>query len=498
MNADHDGAAGETTDIAVVGAGPAGLAAALEADRWGSRVTLIDERPTLGGQIFRQPAPLLGARAAPKPALERHRGEALIRALGATGVRQLTSTEVLDVDTGALPTLRCVRDDRVFELRARQLILAPGAYDRAVALPGWTLPGVFTAGGAQALVKAHGVRPAGTTVVAGSGPLVFVFAAQLLSWGVRVIAVAEAAPRPPLRRVASLLYRGLAVPHNLALGVRSLTGLLAFGVPIDCQSVATRVLGSGRVSAVVLKRLDDNGRPRDDTSMTFATESVCLGYGFESSRELAHLCGCEEDVDPRTGTRLPRRNEYCELSRSGLFLVGDGFFVRGSTVAEAEGRIAGLAASYNLRRAGDRVFAVRLRQLRARLALQLGFYEALTALYPTAVRCDQLADAETVVCRCEDVTKRQLLEAVETLQPTAADASAVKALTRAGMGLCQGRICSANVYELVARGAKARPTEVRHFSSRPPARPVRLAALARFEDYEGRDADLPDDPDCAV
>jgi D-hydroxyproline dehydrogenase subunit alpha len=482
-------------DLVVVGGGPGGLAAAIEADRWGVSTQLIDDRPTLGGQIFRQPSPSLPDRRVLTTEPEYARGLALLSRLRQSRVQQLTSATVVDISAGGPFRIHYVRDGRAGSVRARQVILATGAYDRPVALPGWTLPGVVAAGGAQAMAKSHGVLPGRRVVVAGSGPLLLTFAVQLHRWGVRVAAVTELADRPRVRDLVALAGRGALAPDYLRQGLQYAGYLAAHRVPVHFRTRVTRILGSEQVTGAILSRVDRVGRPLPGSAAAVEADCVCLGYGLVPAQELARLSGCEMVPDVGRAMNVPTRGALLETSVPGMFAAGDGVAVRGSAVALLEGQIAGLAAARNLgRQAGER-FDRRLRPLRARLDRSLSFQAALSAVYPAAISGCDLATADTVVCRCEEVTRGELSDAIAAAAPLA-DASVIKGITRAGMGLCQGRMCAANVYELIAGATGTAVTGVRAFTPRPPARPVPFGAVASPTDYDGGDGDLPEDPDC--
>jgi thioredoxin reductase len=494
MTVDHADLAADV-DLVVVGGGPAGLAAAIEADRCGVSTRLIDDRPTLGGQIFRQPSPSLPDRRVLTTKPEHARGLALLSRLRQSRVQQVTSATVVDISPGGPFRIQYVRGDRTDSVRARQVILATGAYDRPVALPGWTLPGVVAAGGAQAMAKSHGVLPGRRVVLAGSGPLLLTFAVQLHRWGVQVAAVTELAGRPRARDLAALARRGALAPDYIRQGLQCAGYLAAHRVPVHFRTRVTRILGSEQVTGVILSRVDHGGRPLVGSDRTVQADCVCLGYGLVPSPELARLSGCEMVPDLERAMNVPARGALLETSVPGLFAAGDGVAVRGSAVALLEGQIAGLAAGRNLGRGTGERFEQRLRPLRARLGRSLAFQATLSAVYPAAISGCDLATAETVLCRCEEVTCGELSAAIAAAAPLA-DASVVKGMTRAGMGLCQGRMCAANVYELIASATGVAVTAVSAFTPRPPARPVPFGAVASRVDYDGGDGDIPEDPDC--
>ena len=230
----------------------------------------------------------------------------------------------------------------------------------------------------------------------------------------------------------------------------------------------TRILGSDQVTGAILSRVDRGGRPLPGSARTVEADCVCLGYGLVPSPELARLSGCEMVPDAGRAMNVPARGALLETSVPGMFAVGDSVAVRGSAVALLEGQIAGLAASRNLGRETGEQFEQRLRPLRARLGRSLAFQTALSAVYPAAISGCDLATADTVLCRCEEVTRGELSDAIAAAAPLA-DANVVKGMTRAGMGLCQGRMCAANVYELIANATGTTVTGVRAYPA--PASP---------------------------
>jgi D-hydroxyproline dehydrogenase subunit alpha len=461
-------------DLLVIGGGPAGLAAAAEAASHDLRTVLADERPTLGGQIYRQPGPGFVLSNPEKLGHDLVRGLALVSSAERAGAELSTGTTVVSLRGTSAVLSGYGSSATTVTLRARRVLVAPGAYDRPVPFPGWTLPGVVTAGGAQALVKASRVVPGDRVAFAGSGPLALAFPAQLRQYGVNVVLALEAGPPPGARSVAGLLS---AAPGNLALlrdGATYRLQLLRRRVPLRYQRVIVRAEGEGRVEEMVHAAVDVNWRPAPGTEERVAVDTICVGYGFVPSTELFQLVGCRFGFDEDLGGVVVDVDEWQRTSVPGILAAGDGTGVRGAPVATDQGRLAALGAALDLGSLSSEQAAALARPLRRRLAQKERFRRALRPLYAVGPGIYELATAATVVCRCEEVTLARLEEAAAAT----GDANVVKSYTRAGMGMCQGRNCHRQVAAVLAKHAGLAPQEVAAMTPRPPVRPVPLGELA--------------------
>ncbi|MBH1938117.1 FAD-dependent oxidoreductase [Streptomyces sp. AV19] len=453
-------------DLAVVGAGPAGLSAAATAARLGLTVTLLDSAPRPGGQIWRRPAP--GLRAAPRrPAALARLGQphALVRHLPLhhvwSAVREEPDLWAVHAVTGD-----DADGERPVRVTARALLLATGAHERHLPFPGWTLPGVVGAGGAQAMLKGQLVLPGRRVVVAGSGPLLLAVATSLAAAGVRVPAVVEASGYLGYARRPGALA---ADPRKLAEGARHAAALLRHRVPLRTRSAVTAAHGTDRVEAVTVTRLDDNWRPLPGTSRSIRCDALAVGHGLVPQTDLATTLGC---AARRTadGTFALVLDDDLETTVRGVWAAGESAGVGGERVALAEGELAARAVARRLR--GGPAVTPALRRRRARLR---AFADAMTAVHaPGPGWAGWLTDA-TEVCRCEEVTAGRVREAVRDLG--ARDARTVKLLTRAGMGWCQGRTCGQAVARLAAPDGLPTAPE-----RRPLAVPVTLGTLAALDD----------------
>lgn len=455
-------------DIAILGAGPAGAHAALQAARAGCDVVLIDEQPQAGGQLWRAKGPaVISAPATP----ESRAGDVLRRDLTASGVTLMPRARLWQVQPcEAGWDLRVLCDGRSQPIVARRLILAAGAREHVQPLPGWTLPGVIGLAGATAMMKQDLTPPPGRVVVAGVGPLVLYVAARIRQLGGDVAAVVTPNRR---RDWLALLPRLAGRPGLLARGAVWLADLAAGRVPILWGHQLTAVRGDDRVAGALVAPCDGDWRAVGAVS-TIAADSICLGHGLIPNTEAAQLLGVRLRHDPPLGGWVPEADGDGRTAVPGLFIAGDGAGVLGAAHAVLHGRQAGRAAAVSL---GQQPRGRAHGRAQARAAR---FGRAVASLSQPRKGLAALATDETVICRCEGLTRAALSAEIAS---GASSGNAVKSGTRAGMGPCQGRFCQAAIAGLIAaaEGTPVPPT------ARPPLRPVPLSALAGDFDY----ADLP-------
>ncbi|GIH06779.1 oxidase [Rhizocola hellebori] len=423
----------------VIGAGPAGLAAATTAARFGRSVALLDAATRPGGQFWRHRAADTGAG---------HRDWATFAALRdqLSGVDYRPGSRVWFVEPGF--TVHLEGGERFAGAR---LVLATGAYDRSFPFPGWDLPGVVTAGAAQALLKGQGVPIGKRVVVAGSGPFLLPVAAGLARAGVRVPAVIEAAS--PLGYL-----RGVPPLGKVAEAAAYLAQLARHRIPYRTRRVVSAAHGDGRVTAVTVS---GPGGQR-----VIECDALAIGYGFTPQVELAIAAGCETRLDG-DGSLVVQVEDGQSTSVPGVYAAGEVTGVGGAELSLVEGRLAGLAATGQ---------PLPLALLRRRSALRR-FAAVLARVHrtpPWAGRCDE----QTVLCRCEGVTVDAVNRSVRQLGVV--DGRGAKLMTRVGMGWCQGRVCGAAACQLVAAGAgrEVSRDDLLAFGTRPIAQPVTLAELA--------------------
>ena len=439
--------------LVVAGGGPAGVSAATRAAQLGMAVTVVDEYDKLGGQYFRGRQ---DSTAAGSP--RRFSSES-------PGVQTLANTVVVDTPANGVLSV-WQQDVGVQTLTYDALVLATGAYDRTVALPGWTLPGVLTAGGASTLAKVHGVTPGQRMLVAGSGPFLLAVADDLSAKGCDV-QVVEATPLSTSVGGLPKIARDAAITHQT---IGYLWRLRRRGVGRRYASMVTAVHGDDRVEAATIHRVDQAWRPIAGSETTVNVDAVCLGFGFVPQLEMAQSLKCTIGYWEESSDFYVKTDKAMRTSQANVYAAGEVTGIGGVRVAVAEGCLAGLTAAYDLGLVDKDDYDAEVRQLTSRLVRVRRLGNWIRHAYRPRAGLWSLTDAETMLCRCEDVTMHS---AEEALVHNPATPYAVKTATRAGFGLCQGRICSPFLIEwLRARHGYRVPEEERPWRVRPPIRPV--------------------------
>ncbi|WP_426169501.1 FAD-dependent oxidoreductase [Sandarakinorhabdus sp. DWP1-3-1] len=458
-------------DVIVIGAGPAGLAASRMAARCGLNVVCIDERAKAGGQYYKQP----GAGFAVDPRrvdTQFADGAALASSTALAGVRCLfAATAWLAEQDGEAVRVAVSSEAGALWVRGRRLIIASGAHERPWPVPGWTLPGVMTTGGAQTLLRSGLTAPGTRVLVAGNGPLNVQLAHELVRAGVSVVALVEQAEAPGAARIGAALTMAATAPDLVGDGLRQLAALRRAGVVRLNRHVLVRVEGDGRAQAAVVAPIGSDGRP--GTARRFDVDAVCIGAGFVPQSELARALGCAHDW--RDGVLAVRRDDDGRTSVASVFVAGDGGGLGGARVALAQGVLAGAAAARDLVGALPSEETHDARRATGQLRRARRFQAALWDLFAPVPLAGTLATAETLLCRCESVSHGTI---AALLADGITDIGSLKRASRAGMGRCQGRYCGPLLMAMVAEATGRPPGDDDGFAPRPPLRPVSIAAIA--------------------
>lgn len=462
-------------DVLVIGSGPAGMSAAVELAKAACRVIVLDMQPSPGGQIFRS----IEANHAARPITDQ-----LLSALGpsyAAGlelVERFRATPGIDYrpdttvwELRADGTVGWLNGTAAGYLRASRIVLANGAMERPIPFPGWTLPGVFTAGAVQTLLKAGRLQPEGRIVLAGTGPLILLLAEQLRRLGIRPLLIART---DTLRnKIAALSTLRISTLPALVRGLGWIARLKMAGIPMRTGISNLRAVGTESVKSVSM----DVGGKR----ITLPCDVLVVHDGVIPSTDLAHAAGLALEWLSKDKSWRPRTSSHghAEMTpgpalTSGpcrIFVSGDARGIGGADAAIAHGRHVAATIVQDLGKAAPNDADATGNAVRVAMAGR----PFIDAAFPPGLS-NELPEDDTIVCRCEELDSGTLRKAI---RDGARDMNLVKGLLRCGMGPCQGRHCSITLARLLAEeGASDRPHLP--FRARPPLRPIPLGALANL------------------
>ncbi|RYE40632.1 MAG: FAD-binding protein [Hyphomicrobiales bacterium] len=456
-------------DLVVLGSGPAGMRAALEGANCGLKVLLIDEQPAPGGQIYRN---VLGSGRTVRRLLGHDyiAGDALAKELMESSVDRAFGTTVWDISPELVLTVLSGGATRAY--RAKQVIAATGAMERATPIPGWTLPGVLTAGAAQIALKADGSIPSGRVALVGSGPLLLLVAKQLLAAGALIAAVIETSPKSNRQSARKHLLGALRAPAYLSKGAAMFVSLLLHRVPWFRHATNIELLGSERVSTVRFHRGTEVHEVAADT--------VLLHHGVIPNHQVSRLMRVEHwwNEDQRAWNAVC--DELGQTSHPGFRMAGDGVAIAGAVAAESSGALAALGAAHSLGRISDAELNAGKRRWKDALSRHRSVRPFLDALYRPADWVCSPPDAVTV-CRCEDVTAGEVrrMADIGCIGP-----NQTKFFSRCGMGPCQGRVCGNVVSQILSERLKSPMNDVGAYRVRAPLKPLPLQAIANFSNSD--------------
>ncbi|NUT14339.1 MAG: FAD-dependent oxidoreductase [Cupriavidus sp.] len=456
---------GAVFDVVVVGAGPAGLSAAIEARQWGLSVAVLDEQPAAGGQIYRNvdaASPTLRAVLGDDYVA----GAALTRDFSASGARHIAGASVWNV--GRDRKVSYLQDGASQTVEGRSIVLASGAMERPFPVPGWTLPGVMGAGAAQILIKNAAALPRQPAVLAGCGPLLYLLAVQYLRAGIELKAVVHTTRRADYLRAIPHLPAALRGWRDLRKGMEMLRQLRRHRVPVYAGAQALAIQGEGRAEALCF--MHRGVERRIDTPL------VLLHQGVVPNTQISWALRARHNWSDAQLCWIPETDEYGEIEDTRIYIAGDSRGIVGARASAVQGRLAALSIASRLQRPGVGERRARESSMRAELQRHLRIRPFLDALYRPSDSHRMPADDAVIVCRCEEVTAGTVRKYVEV---GCHGPNQTKAFGRCGMGPCQGRLCGLTVTELIAQGRGVAPQEVGYYRIRPPIKPVTLGELAR-------------------
>ena len=455
-----------TYDVVVIGAGPAGLAATTTAACAGLSTLMLDENAGPGGQVWRaiDSTPVKNRAVLGE---DYWAGKEIAQAARDSGAEIIQRATVWSLDRN-LDLGISVAGGSAF-VKTSRVILATGAQERPFPIPGWTLPGVMTAGAAQTMLKSSGMVPDGRTVLAGQGPLLWLLAAQILRRGGRIDRVLDTTPRGNYYAAAPHAFafmtspyfrKGLAMMREVKAKVPVIKGVTELSADGDDLLTSVTYVAAGRRETV----------PAD---------LLLLHQGVVPNVNLAMAAGVEHRWDELQLCWLPMLDADGLSSVDGIAIAGDGAGIGGVQAAVWRGRIAAHAAIAALA-PGAAAKLPAIATLRNRLARAQRGRLFLDTLFKPA-KPFRIPKGDTIVCRCEEITAQDIRDSVAI---GATGPNQLKAYRRTGMGPCQGRLCGLTVTELMAEARGKTPQEIGYYRLRAPIKPIMLSELAALPKTE--------------
>lgn len=448
------------TDLIVVGAGPAGLAAACSASSCGLDVAVVDEQPSPGGQLFRNIESSLGQSML--DAKERQAGMELAEDFRNAEVTYYPETTVWGVEPRSVS---CTRDGKSILMPTASVIIAPGGMERPVPFPGWTLPGVMGAGGADIILRSGGTLqddPLAPVVLAGNGPLLLLLACHLIEKGVRIAAWLDTGYWSRRVLSAGLMPASLLDSLYLGKGLSMAFKILKGKVPM--------VTGVSNIRAQGERSLERVTYDTGGTTKTIETGCLLRHEGVIPRTHILNSMGAKHQWDSLLRYWYPVTDEFGATSIDGVYLTGDAGYVHGGDASIIKGTLSGIAAAERLGIITEGEAGYRAKKALAklrRMRIARGYLRYVFAPNPNIF---DIAD-ETTVCRCESVTAGEIRQVVKAGNT---DVNEVKLFTRCGMGPCQGRMCGPALAEITAQTLSKTPDAVGTLQVRQPFRPVTL------------------------
>ncbi|MGY3134153.1 thioredoxin reductase [Bradyrhizobium sp. USDA 4501] len=461
-------------DVAIIGAGPAGMSAALECCRNDLSVVVFDEQGRAGGQIFRQPPP--------HPSVQVNSPACRLYPFGDVLVRKAEAESRIDwrfrqTVWGIFPD-----EDRIrvctnkTTVLARKTLVATGAYEMPVAFPGWTLPGVMGVGAIQTLLRSQNVLLGRRFVLAGSHPLLILVADMLLAAGAEIQEVAIARSRPRFREILDGL---LAVPGNIPIfkeTASSLYKLTKARVSIRFGRIMVEARGNEEgLTHVTLSDCDRDWTP-SGAHRVFETDILGTGFGSLPSNELCRQIGCATQWDSRNGGWIVKHDGFQRTTVRNVYVAGEPAGIRGAASARTEGELAGLMIVQDLipQRRDDRLIRRNLSQTKRNRK----FSDRVAKFFQPNMRAlSDLASDGTVICRCEDVKRSAVTKFLERNSHTTS-INSVKLACRTGMGFCQGRYCHHTLAQILSNATSQPVERCGEFTARVPIKPISARGLS--------------------
>ena len=461
-------------NIIIIGSGFSGITAAEILADYHISILLLDENIHLGGQLLRKIPEELGEYPSYKPDKIRKTGFNFLEKVKNKKITLMNKTILLGVYENNEILIEYNRE-KIFTLRYDILVFAPGARERFLPFKGWTLPGVYSTGMLQVLIKSSGVLPAKRMLMAGSGLFLFAAAYEFLKNGGELLGIMEQSPFWNKIKFFPQIFRQCS---KFIEGGRYLTKIYLSKTPVKYQRHIIEARGENSLEEVVVGKLDKNGELIKGTEKTFHTKALAVGYGFVPNLEAPQLAGCQLEYSQEKGGWIVKVNDRMETNRENILAAGEITGIGGAQKSLNEGKIAAHTILEKLGVENKKKLAPILKKLKKERKHHMSFVKCFNSLYKIKPKTILGIPDDTIVCRCENIDIKSIKKAI---QMGCHNPNALKILTRCTMGQCQGRTCAPVIYDILQILCHKNPEDIGLFSVRPPFKPVSIKALKNIQ-----------------
>jgi len=453
-------------DAIVIGAGPAGLSCAASLVNFGLEVMLLDEQPNPGGQIYKN-IENISEKCSNILGEDYTHGAGLVRRFRKKDIAYIPSAAVWQVNTDGY--VYYSTGGTSHEVLAKYVVVSTGAMERPVPFPGWTLPGVMGAGGANNLIKDAGLVPDGRVVLAGSGPLLLLEAVHLIEMGVDIRGILETTPGMP----------SLSSLYHLPFALRRMD-LLKKGI-----SMLLKIKKAGIAHYKGVKRLEARGENKvesvhalgKNTALDIKADLLLIHFGVIPNTAVFRQLGCRHKWDEVQRYWYPECDKWGRTSHDNVFAAGDGKSVHGAVSAALKGEMTALAIAAEMKMLHEKERDLKAGHIEEQLTRELAPRPFIDAMYAPVPGLYDIP-ADTIVCRCEGITMGQICTAIDE---GCVDPNEIKALLRPGMGPCQGKMCGTSISEIISLKSDLNIKTVGSLNIRPPLKNIPLNEIADIE-----------------
>jgi len=460
-------------DVVIVGSGFSGtVAAGILADHQ-LDVLMVDENPHVGGQLLRKIPDDLGENTDYHPDYVKKIGFRFVENVKQKKIRILSRTCIM----GIYPDNRLLMEidaKEVHEVRYDVLLFATGARERFLPFKGWTLPGVYSGGMVQVLMKSSGVLPAKNILIAGRGLFLFSVGSEFLKNKGKVLAILEQSGMMDKLQMIPVLFHQLS---KAVEGARYMSKFFFSGVPVKYRKKVLEARGKRYLEDVVVGKVDSDGKPISGSEKIYKTNALAIGYGFVPNIEAPQMAGCELVYADDMGGWIVKVNDYLETSVENILAAGEITGVGGGLKSINEGKIAANTILKKFEKIDDTEYQRQFKKLHQAQKYHHQFAHFFNSLYRVPLNSILDIPAETIICRCEDITMGKIKKAVANGYNTP---KGLKNAMRVTMGNCQGRTCSPVIYDILNVLTHHHPQTIGLFQPRSPLKPISIAALADF------------------